>query len=232
MSVAPKYLHFLVQANQNFLQASETSREALKQLVRSLLRATVTFFFVAAFYFQIIPSSPAFALTASSPEALVNERAIALGNPTFLGLIDVTSIIGKYGPVGAQLIQKGSKGDYAVVSYDWTGKKAKELLRTTNVASAVARAEAAGGYSAVVFSVDDQLPIYYNQASDFRSKLSVLGDLEDFLISGKFLDYPENLKGIFELAVDKGYCYDGDERLNKNLDKVSGAIDRLFRQKK
>jgi hypothetical protein len=232
MSVTPKHLHFLVQVTQDFLRASEASKETVKQLSKRLLHIAIVFFVVVGCYFQIIPTSPALALTTSASESLINSRTIALGNPTFLGLVDVTSIIGKYGPVGAQLIQKGSKGDYAVISYDWTGKTAREILRTTNVASAVARAESAGAYSAVVFSVDDQLPIYYNQASDFRSKLSVLGDLEDFFISGKFLDYPDNLKGIFELAINKGYCYDGDERLNKNLDRISGAIDRLFRQKK
>jgi hypothetical protein len=129
------------------------------------------------------------------------------------------------------LILNPVSGNFVVVSYDWTGRTATEIQRFTNSIAAAARAEAAGGYSAVVFDRDYKIPIYYNTGSSMQSVVAIGTSLEElgkFLFSGGFLNPPPNLEGIFKLAVEKGYCYDSAEAINKAAKSITDRINELF----
>jgi hypothetical protein len=132
--------------------------------------------------------------------------------------------------IGA-LILRPMQGHFAVVSYDWTGRKARELQRFSTTIQAAARAEAAGGYSAVVFDTDYKIPIYFNEGSRMQSVISIATSPEElgkFLLSGGLLNPPPNLEGIFEFAVKQGYCYDHAEEINQVGDRISERINELF----
>lgn len=129
------------------------------------------------------------------------------------------------------LILRPIQGHFVVVSYDWTGRKAREIQRFSTTIQAAARAEAAGGYSAVVFDIDYKIPIYFNEGSRLQSVISIATSPEElakFLLSGGILNPPPNLEGIFELAVKQGYCYDHAEAINQVGDRISERIDELF----
>ena len=114
------------------------------------------------------------------------------------------------------LVLNGVSGNFVVVSYDWTGRTATEIQRFSNSIAAVARAEAAGGYSS---------------GSSLQAVVSIgtsPEELDKFILTGGFLNPPPNLEGIFKLAVEKGYCYDSAEAINNAANPITDRINQLF----
>lgn len=132
--------------------------------------------------------------------------------------------------IGA-LILRPMQGHFAVVSYDWTGRTARELQNFSNTIQAAARAEAAGGYSAVVFDTDHKIPIYYNEASLRRSEMHYLTSIDDWdamILGGELFNFLPHLEGIFEFAEKQGYFYDSLEKINQAADSISRRINELL----
>ncbi|NJN86545.1 MAG: hypothetical protein HC881_09820 [Leptolyngbyaceae cyanobacterium SL_7_1] len=139
-------------------------------------------------------------------------------------------------PVVSDVISKASDyvpvpGNFAVVLYDTRGNNATELGRYDNSAKAVARADLAGVYSAVVFDIDYKVLFYFNEGAGLQTFLAVgtePKELITYIAAGGLLNPPPNLEKILEFAKQQGYWYDTYEDLNRYGEEITKRLNQLI----